>query len=115
MAILVTGARKGLGRYCAEAFLKSGSSVIGCSRGDSDLVHNKYTHYQCDVANEKSVIKLVREVGKQGIKIEALINNAGAASMNHILSTTTQRSIDQNQQNAVALKRLCRTSLSSFR
>lgn len=94
MALIVTGARKGLGRYCTEAFLKEGYSVIGCSRGDSDLVHNNYTHYECDVGNEKSVIKLVREVGKQGIKIEALINNAGTASMNHILSTTTQRSID---------------------
>lgn len=61
--------------------------MFGCSRGESDLCHELYRHYQCDVANEASVIKLIRSIGKSHGGIDVLINNAGIASMNHILAT----------------------------
>lgn len=87
MRILVTGSSKGIGRALCEEFLSRGHIVIGCSRGQSDLVHHKYEHFSCDVSDESSVIKMVREAGKTYDGIDVLINNAGVASMNHILST----------------------------
>jgi len=99
MRVLITGSRKGIGRFLAETFLQRGYVVFGCSRGESDLEHEFYHHYQCDVADETSVIKLIRSVGKSHGGIDALINNAGIASMNHILSTpasTAKKLMDTN-------------------
>jgi 3-oxoacyl-[acyl-carrier protein] reductase len=85
--ILITGTRKGIGRYLSEYYLKKGLTVIGCSRGESTIEHEKYFHYQLDVADEKAVIDMVRSVRKQFKRIDVLLNNAGVASMNHILIT----------------------------
>lgn len=87
MIFFITGTRKGLGRYLAESFLERGHKVIGCSRGSSDLRHENYAHFECDVADEAAVIRVVRSVSKSHGHIDVLINNAGSASMNHILST----------------------------
>lgn len=99
MRILITGSRKGIGRYLAEEFLARGHYVFGCSRSDSDLCHDNYQHFLCEVSDELSVIKLVRRIGKIEGGIDVLINNAGVASMNHILSTpasTARRLMDTN-------------------
>ena len=43
--ILITGNRKGIGRYLSEYYLEKGHNVIGCSRSDSDLNHKNYIHF----------------------------------------------------------------------
>ena len=99
MRILITGSRKGIGRYLAEKFLERGHVVFGCSRSECDLTHDLYHHAECDVSDERAVIKLVRTIGKSHGGIEVLINNAGVASMNHILSTpgsTARRLMETN-------------------
>ena len=99
MIIVVTGARKGIGRYLSEYYLEKGYIVIGCSRKDTDLKSDNYHHYQVDVTNEKDVNEFANFVRKKFSKIDALINNAGAASMNHFLLTpasTAQRLIELN-------------------
>ncbi len=85
--IIITGNRKGIGRFMTESFLKDGFNVIGCSRTESDLIHPNYFHFTTDVGDEKAVIKLVREVYKKYKKIDFLINNAGKASLNHSILT----------------------------
>lgn len=85
--IIITGTRKGLGLQLAEHYLKCGDVVFGCSRRDSDLKHPNYTHFTLDVSSEKEVIAMVRQVYKAHGRIDVLINNAGAASMNHFLLT----------------------------
>ena len=92
MNLLITGARKGIGRYLTEFFLSRGHVVVGCSRADSDLTHPQYTHYCCDVSDEKAVVKLMRNIRKNHGGVHVLINNAGIASMNHILSTPSETS-----------------------
>ena len=42
--ILITGNRKGIGRYLSEYYLEKGYNVVGCSRSNSDLSHKNYTH-----------------------------------------------------------------------
>lgn len=83
---LITGARVGLGRYLAEHYLKLGHTVVGCARGESDLVHPSYTHFLADVASEAEARPIFKHLRKQG-GLTNLINNAGIASMNHALLT----------------------------
>ena len=84
---LITGDRKGIGRALSEYFLSKGNIVIGCSRSGSDLSHSNYEHLICDVGDEKSVKSLILHIRKKYKSIDVLINNAGMASMNHILTT----------------------------
>jgi 3-oxoacyl-[acyl-carrier protein] reductase len=87
MNIVVTGSRKGIGRHLAEHYLSQGHTVFGCSREPSDLASPNYTHLQCDVTDEASVTAFAQEVRQQVKHIDALVNNAGAASMNHFMLT----------------------------
>lgn len=84
---LITGTRKGIGRALAEHLLNQGWTVAGCSRRNSDIESASYHHFCLDISDEDAVIKMVRSIKRQLGPIDALINNAGIASMNHLLLT----------------------------
>ena len=84
---LITGDRKGIGRSLTEYYLDKGNIVIGCSRSGSNLIHKNYEHFICDVGDEESVKKVTSAIRKKHRRIDVLINNAGMASMNHLLVT----------------------------
>ncbi|WP_419767662.1 SDR family NAD(P)-dependent oxidoreductase [Arcobacter sp.] len=86
--IVITGTSKGIGQALANYYLENGEIVIGCSRGESSIKHENYRHFSLEVNDEKAVIKMVRVVKKEFGKIDILLNNAGMASMNHILTTS---------------------------
>lgn len=88
--IVITGSRKGIGQELAHYYLGQNYTVIGCSRGASSISHQNYRHHELDVSDEKAVIKMIRATKKEFQRIDILINNAGVASMNHILTTSTQ-------------------------
>lgn len=97
--MVITGTRKGIGRYLAEYYLEKGWTVAGCSREDSDLRHENYLHYCADVADEKAARALFLDLARRFNRLDALVNNAGIASMNHVLTTplaTVQRVIQTN-------------------
>ncbi|WP_295740181.1 SDR family oxidoreductase [uncultured Helicobacter sp.] len=85
--ILITGTRKGIGRDLSEYYLNKGDIVCGCSRTQSNLEHKNYRHFTLDVCDENAVVNMVRAVKKEFSTIDVLLNNAGIASMNHILTT----------------------------
>lgn len=85
--IIITGTRKGIGRYLAEKYLQEGDMVYGCSRRICDIEHPNYHHTRLDVSDEAEVVSFVRNVYKTHKRIDVLINNAGCASMNHFLLT----------------------------
>lgn len=85
--ILITGTRKGIGKDLSDYYLSKGHIVAGCSRSKGSIEHKNYVHYELDVADEKSVINMVRDVKKRFKRIDVLLNNAGIASMNHIMIT----------------------------
>lgn len=85
--IIITGTRKGIGRYLAEQYLQEGDIVYGCSRRICDIEHPNYHHSRLDVSDEAEVVSFVRNVYKNHKHIDVLINNAGCASMNHFLLT----------------------------
>lgn len=97
--MLITGTRTGIGRELALRYLARGWAVAGCSRGESSIDDPHYRHFAADVADEKAMVAMVRAVAKESGRIDALLNNAGIASMNHALLTpagTLQRILATN-------------------
>jgi 3-oxoacyl-[acyl-carrier protein] reductase len=80
--VLITGATRGLGRSLAEHYLAQGDTVIGCGRGSSPLSHERYLHTCIDVADDTAVKALFGDLRRRLGRLDALINNAGIASMN---------------------------------
>jgi 3-oxoacyl-[acyl-carrier protein] reductase len=85
--VLITGTRKGIGRHLAELYAGRGDVVIGVSRAQPDWTLAGYEHHLADVADERAVKALFLDVRKRHGRIDALVNNAGIASMNHVLLT----------------------------
>ena len=92
---LVTGTRKGIGRFLAEHYVAQGHIVYGCSRQESDLVADNYTHFCLDVADERAVRRMMSYLRRATGRLDHLVNNAGVAAMNHAMLTplSTVRSI----------------------
>ena len=108
MIILITGNRKGIGRYLSEHYLEKDHIVLGCSRSESDLQNKNYRHYLVDVSKEEDIKKMVFAVKKEFGKIDVLINNAGIASMNHFLLTPTNTARKVMEINYLGTMIMCR-------
>jgi 3-oxoacyl-[acyl-carrier protein] reductase len=87
--LLITGTSRGIGLGLAEHYLAKGDIVCGCSRAPASVKHPHYSHFELDVSNEKSVVAMVHAAVRQHGRIDGLLNNAGIASMNHALLSTT--------------------------
>lgn len=85
--VLITGARKGIGRYLAERYAARGALVEGCSREAPDWQIEGYQHHLTDVTDESQVRAMISAIKKRHGRLDIVINNAGIASMNHILLT----------------------------
>jgi len=85
--ILITGTRKGIGRHLSEYYCNKNYTVIGCSRAESDFENSNYKHFILDITDELKVKELFSDIRKNYKKLDILINNAGIASMNHVMLT----------------------------
>ena len=74
-------------KQLCERYLQEGYLVAGCARSQSKIAHENYRHFSLDVSDEIAVVAMIREVKREFGRIDALINNAGIASMNHFLTT----------------------------
>jgi 3-oxoacyl-[acyl-carrier protein] reductase len=94
--VVVTGASRGLGAHCAMRLHEAGYRVIGLGRqvvGDSP-----YVIRIADVADPGSVKGALGDLRRDG-SVYALINAAGIASMNLVMTTppeTVRRIIETN-------------------
>ncbi|MBR3622887.1 MAG: SDR family oxidoreductase [Selenomonadaceae bacterium] len=91
--VLITGTRKGIGEELAKYYLAKGDIVIGCSRSVPEWktsAQENYKHFQADVNDEKSVKPIFSYIRRTHGRLDALINNAGIASMNHSILTPMQ-------------------------
>jgi 3-oxoacyl-[acyl-carrier protein] reductase len=105
---LISGTRKGIGKFLAEHYASLGHRVIGCSRGDIDWTLDGYVHYLADVADEKAVKKIFADVRQKYGCLDHLINNAGIASMNHCLLTPMSTVHNVLNTNVVGTFLFCR-------
>jgi len=88
--IVITGTRKGIGKSLAKHYLDGGWQVAGCSRGESSIDHANYRHFSLDVSKESDVVEMARSLKAEFGSVDALLNNAGIASMNHALLTPAE-------------------------
>ncbi|MFK7816148.1 MAG: SDR family NAD(P)-dependent oxidoreductase [Gammaproteobacteria bacterium] len=106
--MVITGTRKGIGKYLVDYYIAQGFTVIGCSRSPMDEEIEGYEHHCVDVADEKAVQRMVRAIKKKHGKIDVLINNAGIASMNHVLLTPLKTVTDIFSTNVFGTFLFCR-------
>jgi 3-oxoacyl-[acyl-carrier protein] reductase len=85
--ILITGATRGIGRSLAQHYLRRGATVIGCGRGKASIDHERYVHFTLDVSDEDAVNDLFMALRDRYGSVDAIINNAGVASMNLVALT----------------------------
>ena len=106
--IVITGTRKGIGKEMADHYLGEGWQVVGCSRGEGSIEHDHYQHFALDVSDEDAVIAMARTIKTSHGKVDALLNNAGIASMNHALLTPASTVNRILQTNVVGTFLFCR-------
>jgi rhamnose utilization protein RhaD (predicted bifunctional aldolase and dehydrogenase)/NAD(P)-dependent dehydrogenase (short-subunit alcohol dehydrogenase family) len=78
--VLVTGAASGIGRACADAFLKRGAAVLGLDRNpavESQWKRPDYLGLTCDLTDEKEIQVAVDKGVKQFGGVDMLVLNAG--------------------------------------
>jgi 3-oxoacyl-[acyl-carrier protein] reductase len=87
-AVMITGATSGIGRAAVHRFAKEGDHVIAVGRSqtkgmqllqesDSNGYKGYVDFFQADVANEKEVIQLYKELSMTFSSIDVLVNNVG--------------------------------------
>ncbi|HZV12228.1 MAG TPA: SDR family oxidoreductase [Candidatus Kapabacteria bacterium] len=95
--VWITGASKGIGKAIAEAFADNGAIVVLSSRKKAALVSalkniadrgGKGGAIVCDVTDEKSVGRAVKEIERKFGKVDVLVNNAGIAPVTAFTKTT---------------------------
>lgn len=94
--VIVTGASRGLGRFCADRLHEKGYRVIAIGRTPVDTV--PYETRALDVSDSDAVAKVMKEF-RADKSVYALINAAGIASMNLVVTTpadTVRRIIETN-------------------
>ena len=107
--ILITGASSGFGKITAQMLSEQGHIVYGTSRKPSEDM-NQVKMLVVDVTNSFSVCQAVERILSEQGRIDVLINNAGIASMNHILltpKTTAERVFNTNFMGTFLMSREC--------
>ena len=96
---LITGTRKGIGKFLVEHYVALGHQVVGCSRSDIDWELPGYRHFVGDVVDEVAAMSIFSHIRRNYGRLDNLINNAGIASMNHTVLTplaTVEQILDTN-------------------
>jgi 3-oxoacyl-[acyl-carrier protein] reductase len=113
--ILITGARKGIGRSLVQHYLDRGHHVIGCSRKPGALSAPRYEEFLVDVSEEQAVLAMMASVERKYGRLDYLINNAGVASMNHVLLTSFASALETIRANFLGTFLCCREGVKLMR
>jgi 3-oxoacyl-[acyl-carrier protein] reductase len=80
-----------------------------------DWSADNYTHFCCDVSQEESVKNIFLTIRREFGRLDHLINNAGVASMNHVLLTPLATVSQVLQTNVAGTFIFCRESAKLMR
>jgi len=58
--VLVTGSRRGVGRQIVQHFIDGGATVIGFSRGEGSITHERHHHIKVDLSEFSGGTRLHR-------------------------------------------------------
>ncbi len=112
---LVTGTRKGIGRFLAEHLLACGYVVEGCSRQEPGWSAAGFTHHCADVTDEAQVKQMMGSIQRRHRRLDVVVNNAGIASMNHVLLTPVSTIESLFRTNLLGTALICREAVKLMR
>jgi NAD(P)-dependent dehydrogenase (short-subunit alcohol dehydrogenase family) len=115
--VLITGASSGIGQACAEHLARSGWRVFGTGRGAPPAVQAgaAFEMVTMDVDDENSVGQAVQSVMAKAGRLDAVVNNAGIASMGAVEDTSIEEAKAQLETNFFGVLRVCRATLPALR
>jgi 3-oxoacyl-[acyl-carrier protein] reductase len=99
MVVVVTGARKGLGRILVDHFLVQGARVIGMSRGEASITHAGYEHHAIDVGDDRAVRATFARIARSHGKVDIVVNNAAVLTSIHALLMPATRAEEMVRTN----------------
>lgn len=73
--VIITGVSRGIGEHLALRFLKEGYKVIGLSRTNPSISHDRFTYIKIDLRDLKEILSLKEKI--DFTTINGIINNAG--------------------------------------
>jgi len=106
--VIITGARRGMGKSHALAFAKEGSKVVvsdisleDCQKVVKEIeeIKGEAMAIKCDVSKKEEVQEMIEKTIKKWGKIDILVNNAGIADFKNFLELNEEdwdRTIDIN-------------------
>ncbi|MBA2281425.1 MAG: 3-oxoacyl-ACP reductase FabG [Actinomycetota bacterium] len=118
---LVTGASRGIGRACAIDLAAEGCEVlVGFNSGEDaakevvaaiEGAGGRARAVQVDVADERSVKSLFREIRKEHGRLDVCVNNAGIAEDGFLMMMSSRKFTSVVQTNLMGTFYCCRDAL----
>ncbi|MCD6285153.1 MAG: SDR family oxidoreductase [Anaerolineae bacterium] len=112
--VLITGARSGIGRACAEALVAQGHHVFGTSRTPPSETSG-FTFLPMDVNDTDSVEAGVQSVLEETGRLDVVINNAGFGYGGSVEDTSVAEAQAQFETNVFGPMRVCKAVLPTMR
>jgi len=105
--ILVVGASRGLGKALSKKLVQDGNLVIGISRREIPPT-DRILHISTDVSDENQLLAAFARMRKEHGHIDAMVNCAAVASMNHFLLSPKSSNLQMADCNLVSSVSLMR-------
>jgi short-subunit dehydrogenase len=124
MTALVTGASGGIGEELARLFAADGHGLVLVARGEEKLrrlaeelesKHNVGARVVAsDLSRADSPREIFEELEREGVRVDALVNNAGIGSYGLFAETELRQELELLQINVVALTHLTKLFLPAM-
>ena len=108
---VVTGASRGLGRYCANRLHGAGYRVIGLARNTDSTA--PFEIRACDVADQLAVAGALKDLRRDS-SLYVLINAAAIASMNLLMTTPPETVRQIVETNLLGTIYTCQATIPAF-
>jgi NAD(P)-dependent dehydrogenase (short-subunit alcohol dehydrogenase family) len=123
---LVTGGSKGIGEGCVRVFVRAGSMVVFCARGEKEgrsletdvnrTGPGRATFLRCDVSKVDQVKRVIDETLRLHGRLDCLINNAGWHPPHRPIDDFSEQDFrDLLELNLVSIFAACRHALPHLR
>lgn len=113
---LVTGASRGVGLEIVKHFLHHGATVIGLSRGQSEMQHDSYHHFSVDIGDAEAVANCFRkEISKHFKTLDIVVNNAAVLTSQYAMIMPIKNAMDMLQINLMGVFMVSREAAKLMR